>query len=699
MTQTNRLLEPGIAAYKAGNKIQARQLLAQVVRQDSKNETAWLWMSGTVSTARERRICLERVLSINPNNDAARRGLEKLKQHGVRDRDTDPNDEPSRLAETRPMKASKKRTESGKVITRPLRQSIGLAKEREPSSTLQGEQQEHRDTAHTRSASKKPGQKPRGNATAASFAAIVCLLDGLLLGGVAFMQIGVGGIGVLVGIWNLGVTVAYMVVAAGLANRNESAFSGGLRLAVANLGFLMTQGSLWNAIGASEDSLITILILLLGDAVLAVTLFALKNVAVGIPDSNTVVVPQELLNELEQAIQQQKISPEERSLFLATYQEFITWNRKRRGVRTTVNLGGRTERVDLQVFRAFDSGGRSSPGRDVYTTHYLFRPYIDCNVTEWMQRTVFTESNSPIAIICIHATKQALSTSSKKSRSHGAVGVYAIRDNDRSQKGKNVVQDFHRFFRSTTMFHGVLPESFKSTNSQEHQKVEKTIPANTDKPNQNLIAAPPKNPFPPSDVKSVEESVYNELVGKKVRGVRGISLSHIHITPGGERSLTYPSWYVCKEVWYWLACQCPKCNHISQVECSYQCWEYGNGILGTGYSTASIVTSGYLWGLAALGQKLEGDEMPPISLDIREVNLPQNMLDKLGKELARAITKGKYSVGFQQPSPSRPDYVTHSAVPGISTAYIVENQTWRCESCGATETLPSRPGLLRRVVR
>jgi hypothetical protein len=696
MTQRNRLLEQGIAAYKAGNKIQARQLLAQVVRQDSKNETAWLWMSGMVSTARERRICLERVLSINPNNDAARRGLAELKQHKVRDQDTDPRGEPSQLADTRPMKPSKKRTEPSEIITQPLRQSIGQAKERKLPATPRGKQQA--DTAHTRSTSKQPGRKTPGNAAAASFAAIVCLLDGLLLGGVALIQICAGGIGVLAGIWNLGVTVAYLVVAAGLANRNESAFSNGLRLAVANLGFLMTQGALWNGIGASEDFLITIFVLLFGDAVLAATLFALKNVAVGIPASNTVTVPQELLNELAQAIQQQKISSAERDLFLATYQEFITWNRKRQGVRTAVNLWAKTERVDLQVFRAFDSQGRSSPGRDVFTTHYLFRPYIDCHVTEWMERTVFTESHSPVAIICIHATKEALFTSSKRSRGHGAVGIYAIRNNVRSQKGKNVVQDFHRFFRHTTMFRGVLPESFQATNSQEHQKVEKTISAATDKPNQNLITAPPKNSFPPSDVKSVEASICNELASKKVRGVRGISLSHIHLTPGGERSLTYPSWYVCKEVWYWLACQCPKCNHISQVECSYQCWEYGNGILGTGYSTASIVTSGYLWGLAALGQKFEGNEMLPISLNIREVNLPQSMLDKLGKELARAIAKGKYSVGFQQPSPNRPDSVTHSAVPGISTACVVENRTWRCASCGTAQTLPSRPGLLKRVV-
>jgi len=74
----NNLLEQGIAALKAGRKAKARNLLMQVVQQDKRNEVAWLWLSGTVDTDKERRICLENVLAINPNNEVARRGLASL---------------------------------------------------------------------------------------------------------------------------------------------------------------------------------------------------------------------------------------------------------------------------------------------------------------------------------------------------------------------------------------------------------------------------------------------------------------------------------------------------------------------------------------------------------------------------------------------------------------------------------------------
>jgi len=78
MTDTNDLLKQGIAALKAGQKAEARRLLERVVQQDKNNETAWLWLSGAVDTDRERIHCLRETLRINPDNQHARRGLEKL---------------------------------------------------------------------------------------------------------------------------------------------------------------------------------------------------------------------------------------------------------------------------------------------------------------------------------------------------------------------------------------------------------------------------------------------------------------------------------------------------------------------------------------------------------------------------------------------------------------------------------------------
>jgi len=75
---TNDLLKQGIAALKAGQKAEARNLLLQVVKQNKRNEVAWLWLSGAVNTDKERRICLENVLAINPDNEAAKRGLASL---------------------------------------------------------------------------------------------------------------------------------------------------------------------------------------------------------------------------------------------------------------------------------------------------------------------------------------------------------------------------------------------------------------------------------------------------------------------------------------------------------------------------------------------------------------------------------------------------------------------------------------------
>lgn len=73
-------LRDGIAAVKAGNKIEARRLLLKVVESDEQNEQAWLWLSGVVETDNDRRVCLENVLTLNPQHELARRGLEKLER-------------------------------------------------------------------------------------------------------------------------------------------------------------------------------------------------------------------------------------------------------------------------------------------------------------------------------------------------------------------------------------------------------------------------------------------------------------------------------------------------------------------------------------------------------------------------------------------------------------------------------------------
>jgi hypothetical protein len=76
----NDLLQRGIAALKAGDKAEARRVLGRIIRQNPRDEQAWLWMSGAVDTAQERSVCLTKVLEINPHNEAAQRGLAALQK-------------------------------------------------------------------------------------------------------------------------------------------------------------------------------------------------------------------------------------------------------------------------------------------------------------------------------------------------------------------------------------------------------------------------------------------------------------------------------------------------------------------------------------------------------------------------------------------------------------------------------------------
>lgn len=78
MNETQEWFNAGVAALRAGNKAEAETLLLRVVTADEKHEQAWLWLSGAVQTAEDRRVCLENVLALNPDNAAARHGLEKV---------------------------------------------------------------------------------------------------------------------------------------------------------------------------------------------------------------------------------------------------------------------------------------------------------------------------------------------------------------------------------------------------------------------------------------------------------------------------------------------------------------------------------------------------------------------------------------------------------------------------------------------
>ena len=73
---TNKLQE-AISLIKSGDRQGGLQLLSEVLQADPGNELAWLWMSGLVS-GEKKRYCLEKALSINPNNLQAKQQLAQL---------------------------------------------------------------------------------------------------------------------------------------------------------------------------------------------------------------------------------------------------------------------------------------------------------------------------------------------------------------------------------------------------------------------------------------------------------------------------------------------------------------------------------------------------------------------------------------------------------------------------------------------
>jgi tetratricopeptide (TPR) repeat protein len=76
------MIQQGIAAAKAGDKDQAREILQDILRQDPKNETAWWWLA-SVLDKEDAIICLKNVLKLNPSNTKAQTALARLKSGGV----------------------------------------------------------------------------------------------------------------------------------------------------------------------------------------------------------------------------------------------------------------------------------------------------------------------------------------------------------------------------------------------------------------------------------------------------------------------------------------------------------------------------------------------------------------------------------------------------------------------------------------
>jgi tetratricopeptide (TPR) repeat protein len=87
-----KLLQSGIEAAKAGQRERARALLLRAVEQDERQPAVWLWLSSVVDTLEDREVCLENVLALEPDNEAARKGLSWVRRQMPR---TEQSDDPT----------------------------------------------------------------------------------------------------------------------------------------------------------------------------------------------------------------------------------------------------------------------------------------------------------------------------------------------------------------------------------------------------------------------------------------------------------------------------------------------------------------------------------------------------------------------------------------------------------------------------
>ena len=72
------LLQEGIAAFQAGDRTKARELLLEVVKIDPENEQAWYYLAASESNSTLRKQYLQTVLDINPGNAKAREVLDRI---------------------------------------------------------------------------------------------------------------------------------------------------------------------------------------------------------------------------------------------------------------------------------------------------------------------------------------------------------------------------------------------------------------------------------------------------------------------------------------------------------------------------------------------------------------------------------------------------------------------------------------------
>ena len=71
-------LNQAIELIRSGNIPMGTKILAEIVKQDPQNDTAWAWLSACYAEKERKNYCLNRAIRINPANEMAREGLSRL---------------------------------------------------------------------------------------------------------------------------------------------------------------------------------------------------------------------------------------------------------------------------------------------------------------------------------------------------------------------------------------------------------------------------------------------------------------------------------------------------------------------------------------------------------------------------------------------------------------------------------------------
>jgi hypothetical protein len=77
---SSNTLYDAIALVRAGKNEEARQLIFDIIRNDSQNEMAWMWLAETLTSDVDRMKVLKACANINPESKIARMAITKLQE-------------------------------------------------------------------------------------------------------------------------------------------------------------------------------------------------------------------------------------------------------------------------------------------------------------------------------------------------------------------------------------------------------------------------------------------------------------------------------------------------------------------------------------------------------------------------------------------------------------------------------------------